>query len=226
MYTIYKIINNCNQKVYIGLTSNSIEQRFKQHLQKSYQKDNHRPLYLAFEKYGRENFQILRIEQVLTKEQANQRQQYWIKFYNSYGQDGYNATPGGDCGSCLKKEVVQIDPNTFKIINIFSSTREAARSLNKENSHISDACNKKRKTAYGFLWAFKNEIEENNDLKQYFNIKPRILQINKDTNQILNSFKTCYEAGKFLNLNPSHIQRVCRGERKTTGGFKWKYQGQ
>lgn len=228
MYTIYKIVNNINNKIYIGLTSNSIEQRFHQHINRSNQKEEkHRPLYYAFNKYGIENFSIEEIEtNIQTKEEANLKEQYWIKKLNSFGQNGYNATIGGDCGSSFKKAVVQINPDTLTIVNSFESTHEAARFLNKDNAHISDACLKKRKSAYNFLWAFKDDIKEDTDLKKFFNLKPKVLQINKQTNEIIASFKSCYQAGKKLNINPSHIQRVCNGERKTTGGFKWKYQGQ
>lgn len=42
-----------------------------------------------------------------------------------------------------------------KLVNSFSSVREAARSLGKEGySHISDVCKGKRKTAYGYKWSF------------------------------------------------------------------------
>jgi len=51
--------------------------------------------------------------------------------------------------------------------------------LNKDNAHISDACLKKRKSAYNFLWAFKDDIKEDTDLKKFFNLKPKVLQINK-----------------------------------------------
>lgn len=31
------------------------------------------------------------------------------------------------------------------------------------------------------------------------------------------------EAGKIMGINPMHIGGCCRGERKTAGGFHWKY---
>lgn len=43
-------------------------------------------------KYGIEHFHVELIEETDSPEE---REQYWIKFYNSYG-DGYNATMGGD----------------------------------------------------------------------------------------------------------------------------------
>jgi hypothetical protein len=41
-----------------------------------------------------------------------------------------------------------------------------------------------------------------------------------NTNQI---FPSAIEAGKYFNIHPSCITRVCRGLRKTTKKLKWKY---
>ena len=75
---------------------NTIAQRFIKH--KSYYKTNltnsNRPLYNAFSKYGLENFIIEEIEKI-PNNLLNEREQYWIKYYDTYN-NGYNATLGGD----------------------------------------------------------------------------------------------------------------------------------
>ena len=56
---IYKITNDINDKVYIGKTCLTIEERFKQHCSDS--KKNRcekRPLYAAMNKYGIEHFHV------------------------------------------------------------------------------------------------------------------------------------------------------------------------
>ena len=91
---IYKIINDINDKVYIGQTCRSIKERWKEHL-KDYQKtQNNFPIYNAMRKYGKEHFNIIEIEQV-DNDLLNQKEQYWIEQYDSY-KNGYNATFGGD----------------------------------------------------------------------------------------------------------------------------------
>ena len=75
------------------MTERTIEERFKEHCydykRRSFEK---RPLYAAMKKYGTEHFHIELIEETNNPEE---REQYWIRFYNSYG-NGYNATIGGD----------------------------------------------------------------------------------------------------------------------------------
>ena len=97
---IYKITNDINNKVYIGLTDldNPID-RWTKHISeynaaRTYTK---RPLYDAMYKYGIEHFHFEIIEKT---DNLQEREQYWIKYYRSYiGFDdckGYNATLGGE----------------------------------------------------------------------------------------------------------------------------------
>ena len=92
---IYKITNDINDKIYVGKTLSSIEERLKEHKSDSERKKmEHRPLYSAMRKYGIDHFFIEKIEEVPI-EQLSDREIYWIKTLNSY-HDGYNATLGGD----------------------------------------------------------------------------------------------------------------------------------
>ena len=53
MAYIYVIKNDINDKVYIGKTQKSIQERFKKHIQDSKRKCcEKRPLYNAINKYG------------------------------------------------------------------------------------------------------------------------------------------------------------------------------
>ena len=95
MSFIYKIINDINDKVYIGKTDFSLEKRFKEHCKDAFRKNSSsRPLYSAMQKYGIHHFFIQQIEEI-ESEKASEREKYWIEYYNSYKQ-GYNATLGGD----------------------------------------------------------------------------------------------------------------------------------
>lgn len=86
---IYKITNNINSKVYIGQTIGTIEKRFNEHKRAAI-KGCQYALHRAIRKYGIDNFSVEEIEQCPTEELDN-REQYWISFYDSYYQ-GYNMT--------------------------------------------------------------------------------------------------------------------------------------
>ena len=92
---IYKITNNINEKIYIGKTMSTLNERFKEHCSDAFRDRNEkRPLYRAMRKYGIENFSIEQIEKT-SLENLSDREIYWIKYYDSF-HNGYNATKGGE----------------------------------------------------------------------------------------------------------------------------------
>lgn len=94
---IYKIINTKNEKIYIGQTTRSLQERWYGHTNSKKHFDT--PLYKAMRKYGKNSFKIEVIEKLnfpkdkLIKK-LNEREIFWIKYYDSYN-NGYNATRGG-----------------------------------------------------------------------------------------------------------------------------------
>jgi len=93
---IYVITNNINQKKYIG-KSNNIMRRFTEH-KSSYEQTRtpNKPLYLAFKKYGMENFSFDVLEECPV-EQLNEKEKYWIAKLDTTNElKGYNILLGGD----------------------------------------------------------------------------------------------------------------------------------
>ena len=89
---IYKYENKINGKIYIGQSVN-IKVRYAQHLYDAHTLKTSSLLAKAIHKYGIENFTFEIIE-LCSKEQLNEREIYWISYYDSY-RNGYNNTPGG-----------------------------------------------------------------------------------------------------------------------------------
>lgn len=99
MIGIYIITNKITGLSYIGQSVN-IEKRIKSHKNRAFSVkvddlEFNKTLYRAMRKYGLENFTFDVLEQLTDKSQLNQRERYWINFYNTYF-DGYNETFGGD----------------------------------------------------------------------------------------------------------------------------------
>ena len=95
---IYKIINIQNNKVYIGQLIRPINQRFQRHINDSLNNILDTHFARAIRKYGKENFIIEEIDTANTQEELNEKEQYWIKYYNSV-TNGYNETDAiSKCG--------------------------------------------------------------------------------------------------------------------------------
>lgn len=97
MIGIYKITKKENGKSYIG-QSNDIERRFKEH---QYKTDI--PIELAIQKYGVDAFEYEIIEEC-SLDELDEKEKYWIAYYNTYKGFGYNCNEGGGNSRCENNE--------------------------------------------------------------------------------------------------------------------------
>ena len=90
---IYKFENILNHKIYIGQSTN-INKRYVQHLYDAYfRPEKSTGIDKAIHKYGINNFKFDIIE-ICPVTELDEREIYWIAYYNSY-EKGYNNTKGG-----------------------------------------------------------------------------------------------------------------------------------
>lgn len=121
-YKIYKITNILNHKVYIGQTCHSsIIERLNEHIENAKNDKNYK-LSKAIRKYGAENFIIEEIDTSNDKLNINEKEQYWINYYNSTDRKlGYNMTIGGEGGdtySMLTETQLKIIKNKISKSNM------------------------------------------------------------------------------------------------------------
>jgi group I intron endonuclease len=142
---IYKITNKINGKVYIGRTSRSVEERWKQHCYDAKVKRLCFKFQEAIKEYGAENFTVEQIDCAATKEEANAKEAYWIKFYDSVAT-GYNVSLGGNA-SANRKKVMAVESGL-----VFDSMNEAAKHFGLSHSMIPAVVNKPHLKAAGQHW--------------------------------------------------------------------------
>lgn len=95
---IYKIVNDINNKIYIGQTTSSLKERISNY-KKEYKYDKrHRPILDAMKKYGMEHFSFEIVEDnIQIKEELDIKEKYYIKYYHSLcKENGYNIELGGN----------------------------------------------------------------------------------------------------------------------------------
>jgi group I intron endonuclease len=110
MAYIYKIVNQLNNKIYVGQTHREPAIHWKNYRysvahHKKYRKYN-RAILDALVEIGMENFEFSIIEECLD-EQLNERERYWIRELNTNirtGGHGYNLTIGGQDRHTLKPQ--------------------------------------------------------------------------------------------------------------------------
>lgn len=179
---IYKITNITNSKIYIGKTTRTIGKRFLEHIY-----DCRRTLGKEIRKYGIENFKIETIDKADSLNSLDDKEKYWISFFNSTAPNGYNLQAGGINGKpCFitrekmsknngMKMQLAVNRKRIKCIEtgeIFTSIKDAAQAYNlKSKGNIVECCKGMKKHA-GKLkdgtrlsWEYINESEQKNSCK-------------------------------------------------------------
>ena len=102
---IYKATNTINNKCYIGQTIQNLTYRRSAHYFYATKDVPDTLLSKAIKKYGRDAFTWEVLEQCDSKEQLDEMEYHYIKSFQSYGEGGYNSTPGaGGKGRRMTKE--------------------------------------------------------------------------------------------------------------------------
>lgn len=97
IYSIYCIPED---KFYIGQTSASLKRRMSQHYRAGkYYGDEATLIDRTLQQYPKSDFIIQEIEQC-TMDNRNDREIYWIDYYESMYPNGYNCAPGGRVNRC------------------------------------------------------------------------------------------------------------------------------
>lgn len=208
---IYSILNKKTNKSYIGQTTSTIKERKRKHWN-LLRTNQHYNSYLqhSFNKYGEKNFEIFPLIKCEDKD-LDKYEDIFIKLFKTkYNQNGYNIRDGGQfrltqemknkmINSNRKRveNVLQIDPNSLKIVKIWPSQSSASKAFNNANIHLS--CKDKGRIVKGYYWILEKDF--NDAWKPHIDkhSKP-IITINKK-NIITNIFKNQNEAMKQLHVD-------------------------
>jgi hypothetical protein len=106
---IYLVTHLASRKQYVGLTIQTLERRWKYHVQQA--RADHvkgaASLHAAIREHGPEAFAMAQIDSGTTKEDLEQKERRWIKTYGTLIPVGYNVSVGGVSGgaNCKAKTV-------------------------------------------------------------------------------------------------------------------------
>lgn len=91
---VYCIENLLNHKKYVGVTTKTINERFKKHKAQSREKKRQH-LHKAMAQDGIDNFIIYEIDNTSSIEELYEKEKHWIKTLDTKN-NGYNETDGGE----------------------------------------------------------------------------------------------------------------------------------
>lgn len=241
---IYVTTNHINGKKYIG--------------QKSYSQSNWKTylgsgIYLnrAINKYGKENFSKEIIENCETKEILDEREKYWIDYYNAVeSNDFYNIASGGEGGntiagyseeqlkqyreykSKLHKETVLRgeDAGTSKltekqVIEIIERLKNNDFNLDIANDYgVSPRTIDDIRGHRSWTHLTNNIIfDDISSRKRPRGTKP-VVQYSEDGEYIA-TYNSARDVQKELGISYKLVSAVCNGTKRIAHGFIWRFEG-
>lgn len=245
-YCVYKHTNTHNGKIYIGVTSQRPSKRWD--CGRGYQKNQH--FWSAIQKYGWDSFLHEILFDNLSADEAFSKEQELIQEYDSCNcEKGYNLSTGGEHGAegrfgekhpMWGKHHTEETKQKIRNRNLgvpFSPERLAAFHAHIDREELSERA--KRKFAYcnkGRKWSEesnrkrsesnkgKKRSEESRDRIRQSKRKP-ILQLDAD-GTVIKKWDSAKSVEDSTGIDAGHISKVCKGQRKSAGGFKWSYDNE
>jgi group I intron endonuclease len=217
MYIVYQHRNKINGKVYIGITMQTPEQRWRHG--EGYKSSPH--FYAAIQKYGWDNFEHNILFQNLTKEEACKKEQELIAKYNSMNREyGYNSTSGGDIFVMNEETKQKISQSLMGNKNGLGhpcseekkkkiSEAQKGRRLTEEHKQKLSEAAKKRHTPCS------EQAKEN--IRKASHKKPVYCE---ELNKVFESVQEC---SRQLGIPATNISKLCNGRGKTLKGYHLKY---
>lgn len=111
------------------------------------------------------------------------------------------------------------------IAEVFESCTKAQNKYNTNGDSIRACCMNKNKTAYGYIWMFKDDYEKYGiNLENYKrgNKSKKVAMCDIKTKDIIKIYNSAREAS-VDGFNYRNISQVCKGQKKSHKGYFWKF---
>lgn len=156
---------------------------------------------------------------------------FWISQLKSWGFNLTNTSEGGGINSTiLYQPIIQYSLDE-EFIRSWTNIHEAAMSLNISAGNIGSCCLKKRVSTGGFMWKYKDEIQNKKNQKSYNKDKvteyaksnqKKVIQYALDK-KFIKKYNSIAEASRQTNIIGGNIVKCCLGKLQSSGGFIWEF---
>jgi group I intron endonuclease len=223
---VYRVANDLNGKVYVGVTTKSLNERWKHHVFSS--KNNDLVFGAAIRKYGEDRFTMEVLEECESRQHMLEREKFWIEELNSHVSQGcgYNMTMGG--------EGVFGYNHTEEAKRSMSEKRKGAQNHNfgkrwGREAHppeFLEMMSKRHSGAGNPMFGRKHSEETRRKIaaanKRRTYTGTAVLQFDLEGN-FMKRFESTQAAARSVEGSGNKILMVCKGERKTHKKHMWRY---
>ena len=129
---VYLVTNKVNGKKYVGQTTRSIEERWRDHVRQSYRYEN--PFPRALINYKEDDFYTETLCECFSQQELDEKEIFYIEKLKTIAPFGYNCTYGGRGGKHLKEVKNKISKSLMGKVQSEETKMKRSKSLSGENS--------------------------------------------------------------------------------------------
>lgn len=164
----------------------------------------------AVKKYGEDKFKRDIVDIAYTKEELDKKEIQWIADCNAVeSKDFYNIAEGGTFK--MTEEIKQTisrrtrEGMTAEVRKKISKSKQGTHPTNETKSKMSEI-----------------QKDLNKSIEHRKKFSKAVVQLSKE-GYFIAEFYAGIEAKRQTEINNGHINKCCKGERKTAGGYIWMY---
>ena len=193
---IYLVINKINNKIYVGQTVGSFQDRYRGDVAKNTHNEH---LRRSIEKYGIDNFYIVEEYKVAySKEELDYLEDWYITIYDTMNPSmGYNKKGGGSHGKWSEESKQKMSESRKGELHPFYG-----------KTHSEEV---------------KKKISESNKGKAHGPKSPVIMLCKATGNPLMVFVAVRHTSIYFDKKSHPPISECCKGKRKSAYGYKWMY---
>lgn len=217
---IYCIICPIKNEIrYIGLTTTTIEKRFKKHIRDIDRSKSYKNNWLRTVRHSGllDKLKIEVIEEV-SIDILNERERYWIQYYNDLNFNLTNTTPGGEVGSLGHKH----SDEAKRKISEASKNRSFVRTKEFRDKISKSLIGNKRRLGKTHTKQTKEKISNSKKGTKAHNIRT-VYQYDKQFN-FIRKWESATYIEKTLGFSAGNISSVCNGKRNYANNYIWSYE--
>lgn len=242
---IYITTNHVNGRQYIGQKKYDKSGKWKKYLGSGI------VLKRAIEKYGESNFSKEIIEECETKEALDDREKYWIDYYNAVDSDDfYNIASGGDGGNTIagysEEQMEQYKEYKRNLHKATAPKGELCAASKLTEKQVLEIIKRLKNNDFNLDIAndYKVSVETINDIRNHKTWKsfteniifddissrkrPRgtkpVVQYSEDGKYIA-TYKSAREVQKETGISYKLVSSVCNGSKRIAHGYIWRFEG-
>ena len=250
MYKVYAHVFP-NNKVYVGITKQSLEDRWKNG--KGYKRKNQPVIAKAIEKYEWKNIKHILLFNNLTKTQAEDLEKHFITDLELYKhENGYNSTLGGETNSPNEETKAKIGKKCKEIWQSKSYREKAVKNMkgkkrsveaieNIRKAQLKRFQDKSQREHISAIQKGKKRSEEakrktSESLKKYYSNEQVRIRHKAEMKErmkfqckkvlcveLKKEFESIKMASEWTGMCSQNLSACLQGKRKTYGGYHWRY---